>query len=363
MPFPTIDSAMPRRAIRYFLLLLLPSLFFLSCQDDDELSGSSAGFEQGVFITHEGPFQQGTGTVFFYDTKEDNLHKDIFQAANNGQVLGNIVQSMHIHNDRAYVVVNNANRIEVVDAGTFKSIGSIEGLSMPRQLVAVSPDRAFVSQWGLTGTDGSIAVVDLNHLTVLKTIPCGSGPEDLLIRSGKVYVANSGGFGNDSTVVVIDVSKEEVETTLSVGDNPTSFEIDKNGQIWVICRGIFDFMEPANNTNGQLIQIEDTEIVQAFTAPNGANRLVINQMRDVLFVLLRDGILAHPIQSSNLNLIPIHSGFYYGLGLDAASDLMYAANAGDFQSPGEIIRLTTAGVVVDTLEAGIIPGSFEFKSN
>ena len=50
----------------------------------------------------------------------------------NGTPLGDVVQSITQFNNNAYVVVNNSNKIEVIDITNFSSIATITGFTSPR---------------------------------------------------------------------------------------------------------------------------------------------------------------------------------------------------------------------------------------
>ena len=89
------------------VLALLGTLFFNSCTKDDKKENFP--YDNGVFITNEGPFQSGSGTITFYDKATGLTQEKIFETVN-AMPLGNIVQSMNIFNNKAYIVVNNANK-------------------------------------------------------------------------------------------------------------------------------------------------------------------------------------------------------------------------------------------------------------
>ena len=183
----------------FFLFLISGVLFGLSsCKDEDPIEPST--FEDGIFVTNEGPFQNGTGTISFYSRKTGTITNNIFQEANDGEELGNIVQSMTIHNDLAYIVVNNANKIVIANATNFEKVGEITNLELPRYFLPVNEDKAFVSQWGADGTTGSVKVIDLTTNKISNTIDVRPGPESMIKIDGFVYVTNSGGFTADSVV-------------------------------------------------------------------------------------------------------------------------------------------------------------------
>jgi len=203
---------------------------------DEEVDQTAGIYSSGVFITNEGPFQTGSGTVSFFDRNSGLVENGIFELVND-RLLGNVVQSAETHNGRVFIIVNNANKMEVVQSGTFESVGSVENLSLARYFLGIDEKKGYVSSWGETGIDGKVAVIDLNTLSVSKTIPVGSGAEEMAISQEKLYVCNSGGFGSDSTLTIIDVVSDEVIGSIEVGDNPNSIEKDGEGFLWVACSG------------------------------------------------------------------------------------------------------------------------------
>ena len=73
------------------------------------------------------------------------------------------------HNDKYYIVVNNSSKIEIVNKTDFVSTGVIEGLAQPRYFLGIDNQKAYVSQWGANGLDGSLAIIDLSDNSVTKT--------------------------------------------------------------------------------------------------------------------------------------------------------------------------------------------------
>lgn len=90
-------------------------------------------------------------------------YTDVFKQANN-KVLGDVLQSMSIINDKLYLVVNNSGKVEVLDKRNFISISTIAGLRSPRYIEAVSSNKAYISDL----YDKAITVIDLSNNSVLK---------------------------------------------------------------------------------------------------------------------------------------------------------------------------------------------------
>src|SRR5688572_26424296 len=131
----------------------LPVLSFLlagttvlsSCGKEDDDPIADREFGNGVFVTNEGQFQKSNGDVSFIDKPSKAVEQTLFLTVN-GRPAGDVVQSMTFHNGKAYIIVNNSNKIEIANAATFKSEGVINGLKQPRYMV-ISNNKAYVSSW------------------------------------------------------------------------------------------------------------------------------------------------------------------------------------------------------------------------
>ena len=154
---------------KLFFFLVSGTLFFLSsCKKDTVEPNENPTYENGAFIINEGPFQNGSGTLSFYSRQSGEISNDIYQNANEKVQLGNIVHSMTIHNDLAYIVVNNSNKIIIANAKNLENVGEITGFELPRYFLPIDDNKAFVSQWGADGVTGSIKVIDLQTNTYFK---------------------------------------------------------------------------------------------------------------------------------------------------------------------------------------------------
>jgi YVTN family beta-propeller protein len=345
-------------------LLLITLLTAFACTKNEDATPSGK-YSSGVFIVNEGPFQTGTGTVSFYNRESKTVENDIFQTINT-RPLGNIVQSLEIHNNRAYIVVNNAKKVEVVQAWDFKELDTIQGLEMPRYFLGIDENKGYLSQWGAGGVEGSIKVIDLKTNTVTKTISVGKGAEKMLKVDGKVYVTCSGGYDNDNRVFVIDSQKDEVSATITTADNPNGIVLDANNKIWVSCSGKSQWNGTASVTvsKGGLIRINPTnnQIEQSLAfSKHGGGNLNINAGKNILFYTFDSKVFSQNITDNSLNTNPLIRRYFYGLGFDNQHNLLYAADAGNYVSNGKVIRFNANGSAVDSMNVGLIPSGFYFK--
>lgn len=355
-------------------LLLLTALavgsIFTSCKKDDpepDPTVPSAGttYDNGVFVTNEGPFGSGTGTLSFISRNGGSAYNDIF-AAKNSFPLGNIVQSMSIHNGKGYVVVNNAGKVEVMDASSLASSGTITGFTYPRYFLGIDNSKAYVSEWGAGGLAGAVKVIDLNTKTITATINTGKGAENMVKVGSKVFVACGGGYDNDSVVTVIDAISNTVDTTIIVGPNPSNLQVDANGNVWVLCKGKYNASWTALEQTGKLVRLNgasySTELSLSFASTSSQpGNLVINSSLTTLYYVYSGTVYSHAIGAVALNSSASINRSFYGLGIDPVTDMFYGSDAVDFSSNGKVIRYTSSGAVVDSFTVGVIPGNFCFK--
>lgn len=348
-----------KSSLVFFVFIILLSA--VSCTKDEENIVKGA-FSSGLFIVNEGAFQTGTGTITYFNPDSSLIKQDIFELIN-GRPLGNIAQSLTLFNGKGYIVINNAAKVEVVDAATFKSSGTITGLQYPSQFLPINDNKAYVSDWS-----GSIAVVDLQTNTVLTNISAGTGP-DAMVKSGNyVYVANTGGFNVDSTITVIDFATDKVVKTIEVGDVPIGIKADNQGRIWVLCKGKGYASWPApGDTPGRLVRIDPATLTIGLTflflnTTDHPERLVINKQKTKLYFLYNSGIYFFDLTKTYpVPELLTNTRYFYSLGYENKTGYLYACDAKDFSHDGVVIRYNSEdGSVVDSIQAGIIPREFAF---
>ena len=325
------------------------------------------GFAQSssVYITNEGNFGTGNGSLSIYDKTTNLVFNDVFSSNNGGALLGDVVQSMECINGSGYICVNNSSTIQVIDENHLY-VAAIQ-VSQPRYLKQVNTSKAYASDWGING----IQVIDLLSNTVSSTIDCGTGPEGIAVSNGFAYVCNVGGWGLDSTVTVINTNTDAVETTLTVGDKPNSAVVDINGNVWILTGGFTEYDANWNvisETPGVLAMINtSTNTIESslvFPIGNHPEDLVINGAGNKLYY--SDGswskaVYEFGINDVDLSTTPIINRSFYGLGYDPVSNEIYGSDAVDFTQQGWVYRYATSGAVIDSFQVGIIPGSFAFS--
>ena len=343
--------------------LFFTLLLFISCSDDntgDIDPPISGDYMDGYFVTNEGPFQNGSGTITFIDndgTIEQNIYKKV-----NDEDLGNIVQSMTLNEDSAYIVVNNSHKVVIVDRNTMAKIAVIEGdnIKNPRYFT-IYENVGYLSNWGDPNdpSDDFITVIDLSTNDVIKTIPVGEGPENMVVSNTTLFVNSEGGYSQNNKVTSIDLISNEVKTTTVVGEVPNSSSVDLLGAVWVLCGGNPSWT--GNETAGRLYKITDSNVNYfEFEAGDHPENLTFGNGK--LYYNLNGKVYQMDISATGLPTEALNGfdGYFYTLKFD--SNKLYATDAGDFSSEGSLkVFDITSGSLLETITTGIIPGDVDFQ--
>ena len=350
-----------KKNLRKIGMFALAITVLSSCKKDklDDIS-IPGNYENGYFITNEGNFGTGNGSVSFVD-EYGVVENDVFVSINSF-ALGDVVQSMTIINNNAYIVVNNSNKIEITSVDSMNYVGTID-VGFPRYIKQVTNDKAYITTWG-TGFGNEVKVLDLNTNTIVNTIPCGLGPDAIEVSNGFAYVCNIGGYGVDNTISIIDISSDMVISTLVLSDKPNSVKVDIDGNVWVLTKGTTEYAADWSVvavSPGSLFKISNNEIVETFTFPLGdfPKNLVINNLGDVLYYSCAGSVFSFDVADATLPTTALINRGFNALG--SHDGYLYGAVVPSYVETGWSIKYNTSGTVIDSVEVGVGPGGYCFN--
>ncbi len=340
-------------------------LFAALASCDNENDGPKGEYEHGAFIINEGGFGSSNGSVTFVNLVSLAAEQNIFRATGS-EFAGDIVQSYTVSGDRGYLVINDDNKIEVVNANTFAPIETISDPQIVKpRYVEVIGNKAYISVWGdydenYMLKDSRVVVYDLNARSVVKSIKTDNGVENLLYN-GEYLFAASNNFGMTDTLTVIDPSTNAIVKEIKLSYGPAGMVVDANNDLWIVATGSY------LGNDGKLFKI-DTETLTvikefAFTMNLGGDLCLTSDKKNVLF---HSGNLVYKI-SIDATQIPANPIFEagltepYSLSLDPSTDEIYLGDALDYQSPGKVYVYGLDGALSHTIEAGINPTQVVFK--
>ena len=348
---------MKNKKMKSMLLMaaIMPALLISSCRKEKNDS-ATVNTGTGIYILDQGGYGHVNASLSFFDKTTKTVTNDLFYKAN-GRDLGDVAQSMGEANGKYYIVVNNSNKIEVIDKNSSKSLAIIQGVNLPRYFLYINSTKAYVTEWGANGVGGKVDVINLTSNTVTKTIPVGEGAENIMLVNNKVYVANSGGYTNAKTISVINPSTDIVDTTFEVGDNPNSLAIDVNGKLWALCGGIYGTakaslvrINPATNAIEQTFPLSIPSL--------SINNLIISPSGNTLYYCIDGKVHNQSVANSQQENTLIFNRPFYAIFIDKASNYFYAADAKNYTDNGWVIRYNVNFTPIDSFEVGIAPGFF-----
>lgn len=351
-----------RHIIYRLTLLTLPLLALTACMDWDyvlpeELQSSA----DGLFIVCEGNFQYGNATLSYYDPATYTCQIEAFIRAN-GFKLGDVAQSMTIHNGRGWVVVNNSHVVFCIDPDNFVELGRITGLTSPRYMHFISDTKAYITQlW-----DNRIFIVNPSTYTVTGhiTVPdmtMESGSTEQMVQLGEYVYVNCWSYQN--RILKIDTRTDSIVGQLAVGIQPQSLALDAYGKLWTICDGGYEG-SPFGHEAPCLFRIdaETLTVEQRWDFPfdHSPTELQTNDSGTMVY-WLDDDVWRMDVTSTETPSTPVvasHGTLYYGLTVSPFNGDIYVADAIDYQQAGLIYRYSAEGELIDQFYVGIIPGAF-----
>ncbi|WP_022822089.1 YncE family protein [Hymenobacter norwichensis] len=362
-PFSTFSSV-PTRLV----LGAAAAFSLLACDPSSTPEPAEPTVEtKTVFVVNEGNFLQSNAEISSFSKATNKVSNLSLFSAANSRPLGDVAQNMSVRDSTGYIVVNNSNKLEVVNLRTFRSLATITGLKLPRYFAAASAEKGYVTETvSYSVATGQVSVINLKTNTVIKTIAVGKQPEHLLVVGNRVYVTNNGG----STVTVINTDTDTVEGTVTVGDAPNSLVLDRNNRVWVLSSGrvVYDINYNVDynlTSKGSLSSFTpgsftaSTRIFNTNLAQPG--RLSINGSRDQLYYTFQGGVYRLSINDNDLPTTPLfRRRSIYGLGIDPQDNTIYSGIAPSFSTAGQVVRFRNTGAAIDSFTVKIGPNGFVF---
>jgi|TARA_R110000744_G_scaffold71617_2_gene144398 hypothetical protein len=345
-----------------FFPLLIIGLSWSCSNDDEEIQEPMGDYANGILVSNEGPFSNGTGTVTFISEDLSVVNNGIYKMTND-EDLGNVVQSIGFTENEAFIVANVSNKINVVNRYTFEKIASItDGLNNPRYFIEAN-GKGYVTNWGDTAdeTDDFVAIINLQNYTVEGTISVILGPEAILAKDNTVYVAHQGAWGQNNKVSVINTTSNELIKTLTVGDVPNSMQLDASGNLWVLASG-----KPAytgDETAGVLTKINTVtnEVDNNIQFETTQHPSSLNLDGGILYYRLGDTVFEQSLSATSLNMETVLEGVsFYTMVVN--NGRLYGTDAGDYASNGTLtVYDLNTELTIKALTVGIIPGGIYFN--
>lgn len=339
-----------------YLGIIASAFLFASCSNDDDDSNNDVplgAYDNGVLILNEGNFGTPNGSVSYVSNDLATFQNDIFKLVNTPMVLGDVAQSMTFSNEKAFIVLNNSNEVEVVNRYTFKSLGTItEKLENPRYSVVLN-DKLYVTN----SISKAVTVYDAKTYAYIASIPLNKTAEKIVAANGKLYVTNAA-YGSGTEVTVINPSSNTVSKTITLENGINSIE-EKSGSVYVLSgNSTKSTLSKINTTTDTATSIESTTIKKALNMDIDGDKIYYTQGTEVYAMSLT----ATTFSDKALFSVKDSSwSTFYGFGV--IDGKIYSGDANAFTADGIVTIYSSTGAELKTLTVGRGPNGFYSNNN
>ena len=327
--------------------LLLIALCTVGACTKTPLPAESTVYEDALLILNEGAFTGGTATIDAIGANSDTVIQSAF-STENGFSLGNIGQHM-LHADSLLVIsLNNAGVIRGISRKTMLEHWST--LVAGPRYVAESGNKLVVTTW----SSDYIKVLDKYTGQLTDSINVFGVSEQVHADGDVVYVGLNGGFGNDDRVAVVDLNTSSVDT-LEVGDKPNSF-VQIGTAVYVLCTGFEDW-SGSGSTPASIWRIENGTATEIIEAPTSSDHAIALKTDGTNLYFLNASYSGAVVKTSLAPAVWPSNAITNtgGYNLDLLANVLYVHDAKDYASEGKIYQYDLTGMLLDSINAGIIP--------
>ena len=324
------------------IILVFAFFVLLSCSNDNEISNS-----EWIFIACEGNYGASNGSVYMI-----NSFGEIDSIPN----LGDVVQSVEVHENKLFVLVNNSHKLHVFDIDT-------EGLSLPgieidldgsspREMVA-DGERLYFTNWNTK----DVKYLDLFNYKIEKLVDINGLPEGIIKKGKDLFIAvnMNDDYSPSDKVIRYDITKNNTEEIITVGDGPLDLEFN-NDELY-ISRTYYDENYAAFHGTSKYSLNNKNVLVKEYgnnTPCGGSVHSLINKVyrsalggiaeMDQFLNLIETSVIGNFNQSEVYSVEVINDKVYFGLT--------------DYSNYNKIKVISNDNLEVASYDVGKIPGDF-----
>lgn len=339
----------------HFLFAFTLLLGVASCSSDiefDEGVRPQTGYTNGFLIANEGKYGTPNAEVTFLNSDLSFKQDNIFSENNKSAKLGDVLQMIAFNGDKAYLLLNNSNKIQIVNRSDFKATGEITtGLNQPRYM-AFANNNMYVTNDKFNG-EKFVSVYKASDNSLVKKIPFTETVERIVEAGNTIFVQNAS-FGYGNNITIINTTTNEIQKTFPVNGNISKI-VSYNQSVYAIASGTADSYIYQISKDGAIIKTTTlTGIASAKNLEISEGKFYFSSDKSVYAVDMKTGI----VPNSPLFTVAASSDPYSDLyGFSVVKNLIFTSDANGFKQDSKIVVYNTSGAIVKTFTAGIASNS------
>lgn len=349
-----------KKIFKSLLLAALLVISFTSCTKDDP--APVVTFDKKVLIINQGNYSEQSASLSLYDENTMQITNRVYETANGISIGATIVSGVISPQKEAYLVCNNPDKIEIIDATTGKTKSSFtNGLASPRNLIFAG-DKLYVTNWDyehIVNGEGwweynksYVAIYDAVTKALLGKILVGTDAEGLALFGTRLFVATKEG------VVVVDVSNPaypiiKTITASGVTGGAKHLAFDANYNLWASfpSKGIVK-INPSTATSSVVVDVPVDSMDGFITAGDGGQKIYTYK---TIFNSNYEAVDAsvYAVDVNTNTATKFFSGtYFYGVGVSPSTGNLFTAEV-SFTSNSLLKVVGKDGALKSSAGAGI----------
>ena len=332
-------------------------LLTTACKDDEILENDivKGAYQGGILLGVEGGFNKNQAEVSYLSSDLSTLSEYIYASNNDNQPLGDVLQTIAFKDDKAYLVVNNSNKVEVVDRYTFKKTATFQaeqarGIAFAGNYVYVTSNDFFSTY--------AVNVYNATTFAPVKKLSFDRYAEKIVTVGDQIVVQTDGStyemtppyneIPTGHTITTINSTTNTVDKTITLTDNGIINDmISANG---------FAYVLSTENTDSYIYEVNTKTGTFTSSKLAGIKATKLRFADNKLFFADSDGNIYSKGTAANTTATKLFkyaktTGLYL-YGLNIIDDKVYISDV-NFNGPSKVMIYSLQGNVIKTLSAGI----------
>lgn len=312
-------------------------------------------FGQRLLILNEGGFSYGNASISHYYPASNMVENNVFNEVNN-LAIGDILQSAFTINEELILVVNNSQKVLVLNPTSMQLKRSILGFTSPRYGAVVNDSVAIFSDL----VSKQLLRVNTNSGCEIGRQATSGWTEEIIAVQDQFWIIEMNEIGAATmfaNILRLDASLNILET-ISLPILPQSVAKDNQNNIWVLCSGL-----ESENVLPALIKIntQTNSIEYNISFDNWTNpplHLSSNKDGSTLYFSSGSEIYSFSASANSLPATPLFTSnaqTVYGISIPDASGEIYISDAKNYIEDGEVFRYSAMGALLDQFTVSVIP--------
>lgn len=341
--------------------LFAASLLLTTACNNNEIvdnNDSRGTYDGGILVGIEGGITKNQAEVS-YISPDLAFSQNIFAANNASQPLGDVLQTIAFKDDNAFLVVNNSNKVEVVNRYTFKKTATFQseqarGIAFAGNYIYVSSNN-FFSKY-------QVNIYNASNFAPVKTLSFDRYAEKIVSVGDQIVVQTDGvtyemtppynEMPTGHTITTINSATNTADKTITLTDNGIIKDmIAANGYAYVLSSGTDSYIYEINTKTGTFTSSKLTGIKA------GKLRFFGNNL---YFADSEGNIYSKGTDSSatptKLFKYANTTGFYL-YGFDIIDGKVYISDV-KFNDPSKVMIYSLQGNLLKTFSAGVGVNAF-----